>query len=87
MSSPFAKKFCGKKSALTYGKGPLKKIKDGVTGVGNSTDSMSPGDKKAVIMTYKQNVKDFIAKGGTKSEYNNSHWNEVQAVHKATAKP
>lgn len=83
MSSPFAKKFCGKKSGLHYGKGPLKKIKDGVTGVGNSNDPMNDKDKKAIIMTYKQNVKDFVAKGGTKSEYNNNHWNEVQSVHKA----
>jgi len=86
MSSPFAKKFCGKKSALTYGKGPLKKIKDGVTGVGNSNDAMTAEDKKAIIMTYKKNVSDYIKGGGTQSEYNNNNWNEVQAVHKATAK-
>jgi len=86
MSSPFAKKFCGKKSALTYGKSPLKKIKDGVTGVGNSNDAMTDKDKKAIIMTYKKNVSDYIKNGGTKSEYNNNNWNEVQAVHKATAK-
>lgn len=64
-------------------KSPLNSIKDGATGVGNSTDNMSPEDKKAIIMTYEQNVKDFVAKGGTKSEYNNNHWNEVQSVHKA----
>lgn len=74
----FSKKF--------FSKSPITKIEDGVTGVGNSSDNMSEKDKKAVIMTYQQNVADYIKSGGTKSQYNAKHWNEVQAVHKAMEK-
>jgi len=73
----FSKNFCSKS--------PITQVKDGVTGVGNSNDSMSKEDKKAIIMTYKQNVSDFVKSGGTKKDYNNAHWNEVQSVHEATS--
>ncbi len=86
MNSPFAKKFCGKKSALTYGKSPIAKIEPGVTGVSNPNDNMSPEDKKATIMTYEKNVADYIKAGGTKSQYNEKHWNEVLSVHAAMKK-
>lgn len=73
----FSKNFCSKS--------PIIQVKDGLTGVGNSNDKMSLEDKKAVIMTYKKNVADWQKSGGTKSDYNNEHWNEVLSVHKATS--
>ena len=71
----FSRNFCSKS--------PIIQIKDGVTGVSNSNDNMSTEDRKATIMTYKQNVADWIKAGGTKSGYNEEHWNEVQSVHAA----
>ncbi len=73
----FSKNFCSKS--------PIIQVKDGLTGVSNSNDTMSLKDKKAVIMTYEKNVADWQKSGRTKSEYNNEHWNEVLSVHKATS--
>jgi len=47
MSSPFAKKFCGKKSALTYGKGPLHNEK------GLLKNPLLPIEKRALEETAK----------------------------------
>lgn len=45
MSSPFAKKFCGKKSALTYGKGPLHNEKGKKINQHSAKDARSILDK------------------------------------------